>query len=206
MAVLNNNGLRDLKGLTFGHLKVLFITTKRVSHKACWRCECVCGKRLTVRHDYLLHSNSPKTHCGCKARVYEPTFRGIHNSEYHIWKMMLVRCNNPKHKTYLSYGAKGVKVCPQWQTDFEQFVKDVGPRPSLAHSLDRKDAAGDYEPSNVRWATSKEQGRNKRKSLFLPHPTDPSKGLIPAAECAEILGVTYQTMRHDYIARGLWPT
>lgn len=206
MAALNNNGLRDLKGLTFGHLKVLFIVQGKIKGKNRWRCQCVCGKRLTIRHDYLIHTNSPKTHCGCKARVYEPTFIGIHRSEYHIWKMMLVRCFNPRHKTYLGYGAKGITCCPQWVDNFPQFIKDVGVRPSMQHSLDRKDPFGNYEPGNVKWSTKKEQARNKKKSLFLPHPHDPSKGNIPAAECAELLGCTYQEMRHKYIAEGRWPT
>lgn len=206
MAVLNNNGLRDLKGMTFGHLKVLFIVQGKVKGKSRWRCQCVCGTRLTIRHDYLIHSNSPKTHCGCKARVFEPTFIGQHISEYHIWKMMLIRCNDPRHKTYQGYGAKGIKCCPQWQTDFAQFIADVGKRPSMEHTLDRRDPFGNYEPDNVKWSTKKEQARNKKKSLFLPHPLEPAKGLIPAAECAEILGVTYQEMRHKYIAEGKWPT
>lgn len=98
-------------------------------------------------------------------------------------------------------------VCAAWkdpEKGFETFLKDVGERPSKGYSLDRKDANGNYEPGNVRWATGKEQARNKRKSIFLPHPTTGLK--TPAAEVAEFLGITYQSMRARYIKLGQWPT
>jgi hypothetical protein len=68
--------------------------------------------------------------------------------------------------------------------------------------MDRLDANGHYEPSNVKWATAKTQARNKRKSLFLPHPKTGKE--VPAAEVAEYLGLTYQQMRSLYIKEGKW--
>jgi len=119
------------------------------------------------------------------------------------------RCEDPKHVSYKHYGGRGIKVCERWNT-FENFLADVGPRPSKNHSLDRSDSNGDYTPlgpdgaPQVTWKTSKYQGRHKRKSLFLPHPT--TGVMIPAAEVAEILGVSYQIMRARYIKEGKWPT
>lgn len=201
--LLSKQGLRDLKGLKFGFLLVLQRVTGKVSGKIRWRCLCDCGTRITVRHDYLLNTNSPKRHCGCKTRR-EPSLKSQHVQEYHIWKMMLVRCNNPKHGSYKQYGARGIKVCAEWTDSFEQFLADLGPRPSPNHSLDRKNADGHYEPGNVQWATAKHQARNKRKSLFLPHPQTGEK--VPAAEVAEFLGITYQQLRYQYQKKGLWPT
>lgn len=191
-------------------LKVLFKLPGKVQWKIRWRCQCVCGKRITVRHDYLLHTNSPKRHCGCLNK--RPLTLGTqYRSEYHIWKMMLVRCYNANNKTYQSYGARGIRVCDRWRESFENFFADMGARPSKEYSLDRVDPNGNYEPIHpvsgeiqVRWATIKTQSRNKRKSLFLPHPTTGAR--VPAAEVAEFLGLSYQQLRYKYIKEGKWPT
>lgn len=78
---------------------------------------------------------------------------------YWLWQGMKGRCKNPNHVAWKWYGGKGVKVCDRWQT-FENFVDDMGERPPNA-SVDRIDANKDYEPGNCRWASPKEQGRNK---------------------------------------------
>lgn len=58
-------------------------------------------------------------------------------------------------------------MSPAWVDDFLQFYKDMGPRPSPKHSVERKNTNGNYEASNCIWATSLEQGRNKRNNRFL---------------------------------------
>ncbi len=84
------------------------------------------------------------------------------DSAYRCWKGMKQRCHNPANPQYRYYGAKGVVVCDQWKESFVRFLSDVGPRPSLAYSLDRyPNASGNYEPGNVRWATDIEQSRNR---------------------------------------------
>lgn len=122
---------------------------------------------------------------------------------------MLRRCYVETHNAYPDYGGRGIQVCDRWREPegkgFENFLADMGKRPSRRHSLDRVDPDGHYEPNNVRWATSTEQGRNKRKSIYLPHPTIPGIK-VPAAEVAELLGITYQSMRARYIKQGKWPT
>ena len=85
---------------------------------------------------------------------------------YYAWAMMLVRCNNSHHWNYKYYGGRGIKVCERW-LKFSSFIKDVGPRPSPLHTLDRIDNNGDYEPGNVRWATQKEQCRNSRANKLI---------------------------------------
>lgn len=84
---------------------------------------------------------------------------------YWLWNGMKQRCSNPNMRAWKWYGGKGVRVCERW-LDFDNFVADVSPRPH-GTTLDRIDGNGDYEPSNCRWASYKEQGRNKEDAVFL---------------------------------------
>lgn len=81
---------------------------------------------------------------------------------YRIWHGMVARCHNRKNPGYRYYGARGTKVCPRWH-QFEAFLKDMGARPSEAHTLDRINSAGNYQPSNCRWVTKSVQYTNRRK-------------------------------------------
>jgi len=75
---------------------------------------------------------------------------------------MVQRCTNPAATYYERYGGRGVRVCEAWRASFATFLREVGPRPSAEHSLDRIDPNGHYEPSNVRWTTLEMQRRNRR--------------------------------------------
>lgn len=86
--------------------------------------------------------------------------------ERHSWESMWTRCTNSHHDSFRYYGARGITVCERWK-NFQFFVDDMGRRPSKAYSLDRIDPNGNYEPSNCRWATRRDQSANKRKSPLL---------------------------------------
>lgn len=197
--VLNQFGLKNLVGQLFGQLTVVSRGRKLSSGKYTWNCVCSCGKPVEVRHDYLLHTNCPKTHCGCKNKG--PSV--LHPFEYSVWSMMLKRCEDPTHVAYHHYGGRGIKVCEAWH-DFETFRKDMGPRLSRNWSIERKDANVGYEPGNCVWLLKKYQGRNKRNTIRIPHPQ--TGQLVPAAEVAEYLGISYQAMRARYVSEGTWPT
>src|ERR1035438_3468499 len=95
---------------------------------------------------------------GENLRLYDhsgPTYR-TRPAEYRAWSGMKQRCTNPEFKDWMLYGGRGIAVCPSWMDSFECFYRDVGPKPSPLHSLDRySNGDGNYEPGNVRWATSK---------------------------------------------------
>lgn len=84
------------------------------------------------------------------------------SAEYRTWQGMKARCNNPNTKCYPTYGGRGIKVCEEWNDDFEAFYEYIGPRPE-GMSIDRIDVNGNYEPGNVRWATAQQQRNNQRK-------------------------------------------
>ena len=88
--------------------------------------------------------------------------------EYHTWKNMRARCSAPCNKENRHYQSKGIKVDPRWDS-FETFYRDMGPKPSKFHSIDRKDNDGDYTPENCRWATDVEQANNKSNTTSIEY-------------------------------------
>lgn len=83
------------------------------------------------------------------------------SAEYRIWQGILNRCLNKNVKFYRRYGGRGITVCDAWRHDFQKFYRDMGPRPSPRHSIDRINNDGNYEPANCRWATPAQQAANK---------------------------------------------
>lgn len=85
---------------------------------------------------------------------------------YRTWVQMRQRCLNQRDRKYPYYGGRGITVCASWKR-FNAFLSDMGPRPSPAHTLDRKDNNGNYEPGNCRWATQIEQQNNRRDNFMI---------------------------------------
>jgi len=85
---------------------------------------------------------------------------------YHRWRTMHKRCKDKKHSAFPYYGARGITVCERWNS-FELFLSDVGDLPFPGASMDRIDPSGNYDPSNFRWASHKDQTRNTTSNLLL---------------------------------------
>lgn len=153
-------------GQRYGRLRV--VGQEQDARRHYWVCQCDCGERASVYKYFLLKGLT--TSCGCRAQETR-TRHGFttHASKarvYRIWQGMWERCRNPKNSGYARYGAQGITVCDRWK-DFSQFLEDMGLPPSTKHSIDRMDSNGGYEPSNVRWATHKEQNRNMRSNVWI---------------------------------------
>ncbi|MFY9952108.1 hypothetical protein [Bradyrhizobium sp.] len=91
--------------------------------------------------------------------------RGAKTAEWRCWVGIRQRCYDANYRVFKNYGARGIKVCDRWLESYENFLADMGRKPSAAHSIDRIDVNGNYEPANCRWATTSQQNSNQRRSL-----------------------------------------
>lgn len=156
----NKNPIKDILGQKFGRL----VTRKllRKNGRPYWVCKCECGKDALVNHYKLLIGHTQS--CGCLQVDSIKTHGKTNTKEYRCWGAMLSRCTNPKNKYYYNYGGRGIKI--EWKC-FEDFLRDMGEKPSDKHSIDRINVNGNYSKENCRWATKEEQDNNKRNNHFI---------------------------------------
>lgn len=187
--------IRMAAGQRFGRL-VAIRAVDRDRHGAIWRLRCDCGK-TTVAYASNVTSGNTRS-CGCWAlEVKAATGRstathGMRNSpEYQAWIDMRRRCEHARRKSFPTYGGRGIKVCARWRQSFKSFLTDMGLRPSPKHSLDRyPDTNGDYEPTNCRWATAKQQTRNRRSNRIISYGGQN----MTLAEAGERFGIRRDTI------------
>jgi hypothetical protein len=141
---------------TFGRWTVLGFSPRR-NGKTFHLCRCLCGTVKPVERRYLLDGRSPS--CGCLRREKARKHGMYKSAEYQSYKDARKRCTSPRRKEYKHYGGRGIQFLYK---SFEEFIADVGLRPTPNHSIDRIDNDGHYEPGNVRWATPSEQRKNRR--------------------------------------------
>ena len=130
-------------------------------------CSSIAMRHYLWRHQ-IVYKQAEKGVKGSKHYHYK---HGSSNTRlYNIWSGMKRRCQDPKHKDYPRYGARGIKICEEWKNDFlpfKQWALSHGYSDKL--TLDRIDFNSNYEPFNCRWVTVKEQGNNRRSNRFITY-------------------------------------
>lgn len=177
---------KDLTGTTYGkwivqhfsHIKEY--TSRSTSH---WMCKCECGTTRTVAGINLISGIS--TSCGCSKGKAVESHGMSYTKTYKSWEAMKARCTNPNSTGYYGYGAKGVKVSPEWIASFETFLEDMGERPA-GTSLDRIDNTIGYNAANCKWATPKEQANNRSTNRYHEYNGE----LTTLTQIANLLGIT----------------
>ena len=158
----------NLTGQTYNRLTAL--RRVAVRGKFYWLCRCTCGND-TYTDTTKLKSGAVKS-CGCKRKesarrvVHGGAKRGEHSGAYKTWCSLKQRCLNPRNRDYKNYGARGITVCEHW-LKFENFLADMGERPSGKHTIERKNNDRGYNPKNCEWMLRAGQNNNRRNSLHI---------------------------------------
>ncbi|KKN98973.1 hypothetical protein LCGC14_0142180 [marine sediment metagenome] len=161
----------DLTGKRFGRLIIIRVDGKDKHNNIQWLCICDCGNKITARAGSLKNCHTQS--CGCwrkEESIKRFTQHGHARKNkvtriFQIWQDMIQRCNNPNNKQWKDYGGRGITVCKRWRK-FENFLKDMGEAPK-GLQIDRINNDKGYYKSNCRWATKKEQMRNKRNNRLI---------------------------------------
>jgi len=202
------NTTHGMEGRRFGRLIVLHDTGERKNRCVVWHCKCDCGNEVNVRSSDLISGHT--TSCGCYKRERVAEARTVHGMSqrgkgkyypvYLTWRAMIQRCENPNAHAYKYYGGRGIAVCAEWH-DAKIFIDWAiinGWKKGL--TLDRIGNDGNYEPSNCRWVSKKEQARNKRNNHLITF----NEKTQPMAQWAEELNISVQTLS-SRIDQRHWP-
>lgn len=153
--------------------------------------KCHCGKEFPSRIEGVKGGYTKS--CGCLKYKGNNTTHGMSKTSisYDCWCSMKSRCYNKNDKYYHHYGGRGIIVCEKWRNSFENFLKDIGERPSRKHSIDRINVNGNYEPENCRWATPIEQANNTRSNHFITYKGETKT----IANWARSIGLSHEVLR-----------
>lgn len=189
----------DITGKKFNKLTVVERLDNAAGGIAVWKCICDCGNITVVRGSNL--KNGAVKSCGCLSKIATTTTHGMSKSRlYSVWNAMKSRCRNPNAVDYNRYGGRGISVCDDWYYSFLHFYQwAIENGYSDDMSIERIDNDGDYCPENCRWATRKEQCRNRSSNARFEYNGE-SRILT---EWCEIFGIEYK-LAHNRIYKLGW--
>lgn len=192
----------NLVGKLFGRLLVVEKDDEKSKDgKTKWICKCIIDGNVVSVIDRDLKAGKTKS-CGCIKRENTKNMATTHgmssSPEYGIWCNMKSRCYNPNSTEFHRYGNHGIGMCGAWRDSFEAFYRDMGPRPSPEHSIDRIENNKGYFKANCRWATKQTQSVNRRNVTLYDFKGDS----LSLAEIARICNIHDQTLR-DRVKKGM---
>lgn len=158
----------DLTGIRFGKLVATSIYGQNKAKQYLWNCKCDCGNNSVAIGSNLIRGNTKACGCVKLTEIGDRTRKhGMVKSRiFKIWAGMRKRCMNPNCFAYKDYGGRGITICKRWDK-FDLFYEDMGKTYSDNLSLDRINPNGNYEPTNCRWATMKQQNNNRRNNRIV---------------------------------------
>lgn len=149
----------DLTGKRFALLTVVerVVDTKPIK----WVCLCDCGNTKIIHGSAIKQKLTMS--CGCYLNKIKTKHGYYKAPEYSAWHNMKRRVLDKNHINYQCYGGRGITICKEWsgKNGFQNFIASIGPRPTRLHSLERIDNNGNYESTNVMWATKNQQSNNR---------------------------------------------
>jgi hypothetical protein len=183
--------LKDLTGLTFTRITVLS-HSHVINKRHYWNCQCSCGIKKKIRGSHLIARKILS--CGCYAKDAASQAKKTHGRSgtkiYKTWTEIIARCTNPNSTIYDHYGGRGITMCDRWRYSFENFLLDMGEIPFIGAEIDRIDNNGNYDPSNCRWVTRKQNVNNRSNTLHIEH-----NGITRTLmEWSEVIGIKYKTL------------
>lgn len=192
----------DLRGSCFGSWTVIEQAETR-RWRRFWRCRCLCGTIRDVWEDNLVKEKSAS--CGCAGRTHAHSLKGIRSPTMKSYDAMVTRCTRPSSPAFAHYNSLGIGICSRWlhgendKSAFHCFLEDMGERPSHAFTIERIDNESGYSPVNCRWATKREQARNRSTTkTFLFNGCS-----LTLRELGEKYSIPYNTLRERVTRRGL---
>ena len=190
-------GLKKNRFIVIGKVKHI----NKKTHSIKYKCRCECGNIFYRRKDDIV-----KTINGCcpncKRIRTDVLKHGLSNTRFdNIRHGMIQRCYNKNNLYYKNYGNRGIKVCDEWldkKTGLITFYNwSIKNGYSDELTLDRIDVNGNYEPSNCRWTTMKEQENNKRTNHFIKY-----RGCSKTIrQWCDYFGIRYDTLFYHYVKR-----
>ena len=192
----------DLVGKKFGRLLVKEQAGRNIHKQPMWRCICDCGELKIVAGFRLRYGKTSS--CGCYRREltkHKALVHGDHGTpEHRVWEAIKRRCLNKNSTQFKHYGGRGITVCSRWMKSYENFLADMGRKPSPKHSIDRINNNELYSPENCRWVTHTEQMNNTRSNRLLTFRGKTQN----LTQWAKEIGIGGSTLHHR-IVRAKWP-